>query len=64
MLPPKCLTSCAVPYLCMIACPLNKRLEQLATQIDCADDVFPANDESWSVEIVDEKKPAPPKPTD
>lgn len=64
MLPQKCLTSCAVPYLCMIACPLNKRLEQLATQIDRADDGLPDSEESWSVEIIDEKKLAPPKPTD
>lgn len=29
MLPKKCLTSCDVPYLCMIACPLNNRLEEI-----------------------------------
>jgi hypothetical protein len=29
MLPRKCLTSCEVPYLCSIACPLNERLDEL-----------------------------------
>jgi len=28
MLTRKCTTTCAVPYLCIIACPLNDRLDQ------------------------------------
>jgi hypothetical protein len=64
MLPQKCLTSCAVPYLCLIACPLNRRLEQLTSSIDRADDALPASDESLSVEIVGEEKPRPPQPSD
>lgn len=63
MLPPKCLTSCAVPYLCMIACPLNRRLEQLTSPIDGTDAILPENDETWLVEFVDKEKPSPPKPS-
>lgn len=29
-LPRNCLSLCAVPYLCVIACPLNVRLEQIS----------------------------------
>lgn len=55
MLPRKCLTSCEVPYLCAIACPLNNRLDAPEFTLE------PVNDEEWdtdeplSIVVADEK---------
>jgi hypothetical protein len=65
ILPRKCLTSCEVPYLCVIACPLNERLEDFAPQPTNADDVPSEIDAAMDVIIVDEKDsplPQQPKP--
>lgn len=55
MLSPDCLTSCAVPNLCAIACPFNKTLEQGALEPD--DRV--AADEPLVIEIEEPKLSAP-----
>jgi len=54
MLPRKCLTSCEVPYLCLIACPLNDRLEQLVFRPGISDDVKIDPDEQLDIEIARE----------
>ena len=59
ILPRKCLTACEVPYLCIIACPLNERLDDFASQPANADDVPAEIDEPMGVVIADEKD-APP----
>jgi len=56
MLARKCLTSCEVPYLCLIACPLNDRLEQLAFRPGISDDLEISPDEPLSIEINCEPK--------
>lgn len=58
MLPLKCLTSCEVPYLCMIACPLNSQSEQPAAQANPADDRLLVEEELLSVEFAAETQSA------
>jgi hypothetical protein len=56
MLPRKCLTSCEVPYLCAIACPLNERLDEFAHKPGINDDVPIDANEPLSIVIADEKE--------
>lgn len=56
MLPRKCLTSCEVPYLCAIACPLNEHLDEFAPKPGINDDVPIDTNEPLSIVIADGKE--------
>ncbi|CAG0945507.1 hypothetical protein ANRL1_02390 [Anaerolineae bacterium] len=59
MLPRKCLTSCEVPYLCAIACPLNERLDEFAPKPSRFDDVPIDENAPFDIVITDEQESAP-----
>ena len=43
MLPRNCYTSCAVPYLCVIACPLSERWDQFVPKPESLDEPIDPN---------------------
>lgn len=57
MIPRKCLDECGVPYLCLIACPFNDRLERLALRYGSVEALDLDPDEPLGVEIKDKEKP-------
>lgn len=55
MLPRKCLTSCEVPYLCAIACPLNDRLDALEFAPEPVNDEDLDADEALTIVVADQE---------
>lgn len=56
MLPRKCLTECEVPYLCLMACPLNDRLDRLVLSPKTVEHLDLDPDEPYLIVIADESK--------